>query len=103
MLKDVYRGYLLIRLSKIGIEWDISEKIMKFQDKEKKWEVTYVSPIYGSWDLIVEVSFEELEDFDQLITKLRSDEYIRDNMEELTSLVSSRANYLALRDKYKKI
>ena len=27
-----YRGYVLIRLSKIGTEWEISEKMMKMKD-----------------------------------------------------------------------
>ena len=99
---DSYRGYLLIRLAKIGTEWLVSEKMMAMVDPDKNWEITYATPIYGAWDLIVEVLFSRLEDLDLIVTGLRSDEDIRDNIEETTTLVSSRANYHATRKKYNK-
>jgi DNA-binding Lrp family transcriptional regulator len=99
---DSYRGYLLIRLARIGSEWEISERMMAMNDPKGDWEVTFASPIYGSWDVLVEISFKKLEDLDTVVTALRSDDNIRDSIEETTTLVSSRANYDDFRAKYKK-
>ena len=100
--QDFYRGYLLVRLAKIGTEWDISNRMMKMTDPEENWEITFACPIYGAWDLIVEVSFKRLEDLDQVVTALRSDDEIRANIEETTTLVSSKPNYNAIRKQFKK-
>jgi len=102
MSEDFYRGYLLVRLAKIGTEWDICEKMMALKDPENNWEITFTCPIYGAWDLIIEVSFKRLEDLDTVVTTLRSDEEIRDNIEETTTLVSSKPNYEAIRKQYNK-
>ena len=32
---DVYRGYLLVRLAKIGTEWDITKKMMDLKATKK--------------------------------------------------------------------
>jgi DNA-binding Lrp family transcriptional regulator len=93
MVEKYYRGYILARLSKIGSEWDMSEKMIKLKDPDKSWLITYVTPIYGSWDLIIEVSFTKLEDLDYVVTTFRSDESIRENIEETTTIVSSKPNY----------
>jgi DNA-binding Lrp family transcriptional regulator len=100
-MSDFYRGYLLVRLAKIGTEWDISEKMMAMTDPTENWEITFACPIYGSWDLMIEVSFKKLEDLDVVVTTLRSDETIRDSIEETTTLVSSKPNYNELRKKYR--
>ena len=102
MDRDYYRGYLLIRLASIGTEWEISDKLMELSDESGHWHITNVSIIYGSWDLVVEILFDSLESFDKLVVLLRSDENLRHNFEELTTLVSNKANYLALREKFKK-
>ena len=90
-MNKCYRGYILARLSRIGTEWQITDKMMTL--KGDSWKVTYCTPIYGSWDLIVEVSFEKLEDLDVVVTRMRSDVEIRENIEETTTLVSSKPNY----------
>jgi DNA-binding Lrp family transcriptional regulator len=104
MSDDYYRGYLLVRLAKIGTEWEISDKMMAMSDDsgEKNWDVTFACPIYGAWDLMVEISFKQLENLDQVVTSLRADEEIRDNIEETTTLVSSKPNYNEIREKFKK-
>lgn len=102
IMEDLYRGYLLIRLARIGTEWEISEKMMKMSDPSGNWEITFASPIYGSWDVLVEISFKKLEDLDVVVTSLRSDDEIRESIEETTTLVSSRANYNEFRALYKK-
>jgi hypothetical protein len=89
-----YRGYVLIRLSKIGTEWEISEKMMKMKDPKGSWIITYANPVYGSWDIIIEVSFKKLDDLDFVVTSLRSDEKLRENIEETTTIVSSKANWI---------
>jgi DNA-binding Lrp family transcriptional regulator len=90
-MQKCYRGYVLARLSRIGTEWEITEKVMNL--KANTWEITYATPIYGAWDLIIEVSFEKLEDLDVVVTQIRSDESIRESIEETTTLVSSKPNY----------
>jgi len=88
-----YRGYILVRLAKIGAEYDITEKMMKLKDPKGSWFVTFCSPIYGAWDIVIETSFKKLEDLDFIVTTLRSSEDIRDSIEETTTLVSSKPNY----------
>ena len=77
MSDDFYRGYLLVRLAKIGSEWAISNKMMEMVDPNGNWEITFACPIYGAWDLMIEISFKQLEDLDSVVTALRADEEIR--------------------------
>ena len=100
MSEDYYRGYLLIRLSKIGAEANLTDKMMALHDENGNWDVTFATPIFGAWDMIVEISFKTLEDLDTVITFLRADESIRNNIEETSTLVSSKPNYLKTQDKY---
>ena len=94
-MEKFYRGYVLVRLSKVGEEWKITDKLMKLKDKSgsNSWKVTYATPIYGAWDLICEVSFKKLEDLDIVVTALRADTEIREIIEETTTLVSSKSNF----------
>ena len=89
-----YRGYILCRLSKIGSEWDIVDTLKKINTEfSEKLKVTYASPIYGAWDLIIEASFEQLEELDSLVTKIRTNKGLQENIEETTTFVSSRPDY----------
>ena len=90
-----YRGYILFRLSKIGEEWHLVDKMMKMrsEDDGKQWLVTYCTPIYGPWDVIAEVSFKKLENLDTVVTAIRMDESVKDFIEETTTFVSSKPNY----------
>lgn len=96
MAEKYYRGYILIRLSKIGTEWDVVEKLMSMKsndDNGEEWSVTFATPVYGAWDLIAEVSFKHLENLDTVVTNTRMDAAINDFIEETTTLVSSKPNY----------
>jgi DNA-binding Lrp family transcriptional regulator len=87
-----YRGYVLCRLSKIGAEWDVVNKVIGMR-KDDSWIVTYASPVYGNWDLIIEVSFSQLDELDEIVTGIRTDDDLKDVIEETTTLVTSRPNY----------
>jgi DNA-binding Lrp family transcriptional regulator len=85
---------VLCRLSKIGSEWDIVDILKKLNnDFGDELRVTYASPIYGAWDLIVEVSFAKLEDLDKLVTQIRTNKMLSSWIEETTTFVSSRPDY----------
>lgn len=90
-----YRGYVLARLAQIGTEWDIVENALHLKptESDEDWEITYASPVYGMWDLIIEVSFTQLAHLDTVVTYLRNNEAFRDKIEETSTLVSSRPNY----------
>ena len=89
-----YRGYILCRLSKIGSEWQIVETLQTMNpDLGDDLQVTYASPIYGAWDLIIEASFSKLEDLDRLVTLIRTNNTLQKNIEETTTFVSSKPDY----------
>ena len=88
-----FRGYILVRLSKIGVEWQMANRVMTYKSDNDEWKVTYTTPVYGPWDIIIEISFKKLEHLDEVVTKMREDEVIRGSIEETTTLVSSKPNY----------
>jgi len=90
-----YRGYILCRLKKIGTEWDVVEKVkdLKSTEADEDWKVTYATPIYGGWDLIVECSFTKLQDLDKIVTFCRVDEDLSQWIEETTTLMGSRNDH----------
>jgi hypothetical protein len=90
-----YRGYILIRLKAIGTEWKVVNKLtgLKSNISEEKWEVTYVTPVYGGWDIIVECSFNKLLELDKIVSYIRIDEELSSWIEETTTLVSTKADY----------
>jgi hypothetical protein len=90
-----YRGYILVRLKIIGEEWKVVEKIsgLKSTEAGENWEVSYATPVYGGWDLIIECSFTKLEELDKIVTALRSDSEIASAIEETTTLCGTKPNY----------
>ncbi len=90
-----YRGYILIRLKIIGTEWKVVEKLtgLKSTDTEDDWKVSYCTPVYGGWDLIVECSFTKLQDLDKIVTFLRTNEDVAQCIDETTTLVGTKPNY----------
>ena len=90
-----YRGYILIRLKTIGTEWKVVKKLTNLQSKDntENWKITYVTPIYGGWDIVVECSFTKLQELDKIVTFIRIDEDISPWIEETTTLVSSKPDY----------
>ncbi len=90
-----YRGYILVRLKTIGTEWKVVEKLssLKSTESEENWRVTYVTPVYGGWDLVVECSFTKLQELDKIVTYMRLDDQLSQWIEETTTLVSSKPDY----------
>ena len=90
-----YRGYILVRLKIIGTEWKVVEKLssLKSTESEENWQVTYVTPVYGGWDLVVECSFTKLQELDKIVTYIRVDDQLSQWIEETTTLVSSKPDY----------
>jgi hypothetical protein len=90
-----YRGYILFRLKIIGTEWKIVEKLkrLKSTEADENWKVTYATPIYGGWDLIVECSFTNLRELDKIVTYCRVDEELSQWIEEITTLCGTKSNY----------
>jgi hypothetical protein len=60
---------------------------------EDDWEITYVTPVYGGWDLVVECSFNKKQELDKIVTYIRVDEDLSKWIEETTTLVSSKPDY----------
>ena len=90
-----FRCYILIRLKIIGTEWKVVDKIkgLKSKNDGNDWEVTYVSPIYGGWDLIIECSFKKLLHLDELISFCRKDKDLSEWIEETTTLIGLKPDY----------
>ena len=95
MKKDVktvskFRAYILLRLSHVGSEWDVCERIKKIFPRER---VDYACPVYGAWDIVIEVTFEELNQLDEVVTKIREDGMLKEVTEETTTMVAARNTY----------
>ena len=89
-----YRGYILIRLKIIGTQWKIVEKLNNLQPKKgEDWRITYTSPTYGGWDLIVECLFNNLEDLDKIVSFCRTDEDLKEWIDATTTLMSTTRNF----------
>lgn len=87
--------YILIRLKVIGSEWKVVDKLngLKSTESEGDWKVTYATPIYGGWDVIVECSFSKLNDLDKIVTFCRVDKDLSQWIEETTTLMGSKNDY----------
>ena len=90
-----YRGYILVRLKVIGSEWKVVDKLngLKSSEPDEDWKVSYATPVYGGWDLIVECSFSKLQDLDRIVTYCRVDEDLSQWIEETTTLCGTKPNY----------
>ena len=90
-----YRGYILIRLKTVGTEWKVVEKLinLKSTEPDENWKVTYASPIYGGWDVIVECSFSKLKDLDKINIFCQVDEELSRWIEETTTLCGTTRDY----------
>ncbi|MHA1794237.1 MAG: hypothetical protein ACTSVI_16460 [Promethearchaeota archaeon] len=94
MAGKYYRGYILCRLNKIGSEWEVVKGLKEMNsDFGEDLKVTYASPIYGAWDLIIEASFEKLENLDKLVTMIRINPVFQKNIGETTTFVSSKPDF----------
>ncbi len=90
-----YRGYILIRLKIIGTQWKVTDKLkgLKSNNQQEDWEVTYATPIYGGWDLMIECKFQNLEDLEKITSFCRSDDDLNQWIEATTTLISTKRNY----------
>jgi len=66
---------------------------LKSRDQRENWQITYVTPIYGGWDLLVECKFINLEDLDQIVSFCRTDLELSQWIEATTTLISTKKNY----------
>lgn len=85
-----YRAYVLLRLSNVGKEWEVVERIKEIFNRDT---VTYAVPVYGAWDIMVEVSYEQLDQLDMIVTKTREDDVLGQAIEETTTMVGARATF----------
>ena len=68
-------------------------KGLKSTESGENWMITYSTPVYGGWDLIIECSFSKLQDLDKIVTFCRVDNELGQWIEETTTLVSSRPDW----------
>jgi len=66
---------------------------LKSRNQRDNWEITYVTPIYGGWDLLVECKFINLEDLDEIVSFCRTDLELSQWIEATTTLISTKKNY----------
>jgi hypothetical protein len=80
----------------IGTQWKVTQKLknLKSIDKNEKWQITYVTPIYGGWDLLIECKFINLEDLDKIVSFCRNDPELSQWIEATTTLISTKRNYI---------
>ncbi|MEM3586766.1 MAG: Lrp/AsnC ligand binding domain-containing protein [Candidatus Jordarchaeaceae archaeon] len=71
-------AYILL-LTAVGKEHEIAETISKYDN------VTEAKVVYGSWDVVVRASLNDLSQLDVLVTKIRKLE----GVEQTSTLVSS--------------
>jgi hypothetical protein len=89
-----YRGYILVRLKIIGTHWKIVEKLKKLKPTgAQDWKITYASPTYGGWDLIIECAFINLENLDEIVSFCRFDPELSEWIEATTTLISTKRNF----------
>jgi hypothetical protein len=79
----------------IGTQWKVTEKLkgLKSQNDNKNWRITYVTPIYGGWDLLIECKFINLEDLNEIVSYCRNDPELSEWIEATTTLISTNKNY----------
>jgi len=79
----------------IGTQWKIIERLKDLNsiNPNERWEITYSTPIYGGWDLIVECNFTNLEDLDKIVSFCRTDTELSQWIEATTTLISTKKNY----------
>ncbi|MFX0010608.1 MAG: hypothetical protein ACFE9R_09855 [Candidatus Hermodarchaeota archaeon] len=84
----------MVRLKIIGTQWKIVEKLKSFQSNSgHDWKITYSTPTYGGWDLIIECVFNDLEDLDEIVSFCRSDSDLKEWIEATTTLISTKKNF----------
>ena len=85
-----FRAYILLRLANVGSEWEVCERIKNIFQRDR---VSYACPVYGAWDVVVEVTFDELNQLDEVVTKIREDSVLKEVTDETTTMVAARNTY----------
>jgi len=77
------------------MQWKVTEKLKGFEsnNKNENWKITYVTPIYGGWDLLIECKFINLEDLDNIVSFCRNDSELSQWIDATTTLISTKKNY----------
>ena len=84
----------MVRLKIIGTQWKIVEKLKSCQPNEGQvWKITYSSPTYGGWDLIIECVFNNLDDLDEIVSFCRTDNDLKEWIDATTTLISTKKNF----------
>ena len=68
-------------------------KGLKGKTQNEDWQITYVTPVYGGWDLLAECKFNNLEDLDKIVSFCRTDTELSQWIEATTTLISTKKNY----------
>ncbi|MFX1572466.1 MAG: hypothetical protein ACFFB0_06930 [Promethearchaeota archaeon] len=66
---------------------------LKSTDLDEDWKITYATPIYGGWDIMVECSFTKMRDLDKISTFCKVDKDLSQWIEETTTLIGSKKDY----------
>ena len=78
----------------IGTQWKIVEKLKHFQPKNgHDWKITYSSPTYGGWDLMIECVINNLDDLDEIVSFCRTDKDLKEWIDATTTLISTKKNF----------
>jgi hypothetical protein len=79
----------------ISTQWKVIERLKNLISSSPKedWEITYATPVYGGWDLLVECKFSNLEDLDKIVSSCRTDPELSQWIEATTTLISTKKNY----------
>lgn len=78
----------------IGTQWKIVEKLKVLRpDSDQDWHITYASPTYGGWDLIIECVFKNLEELDKIVSYCRTDNDLKEWIDATTTLISTTKSY----------
>ncbi|MFX1417605.1 MAG: hypothetical protein ACFE9N_01660 [Promethearchaeota archaeon] len=79
----------------IGTQWKVTEKLkgLKSSNLNEDWQITYATPVYGGWDLMVECIFDKLNDLDKIVSFCRTDPELSQWIEATTTLISTKKNY----------
>ena len=78
----------------IGTQWKIVEKLNGIKPQENEnWNITYVSPTYGGWDLIIECIFNNLQDLEKIVSFCRTDSELKEWIDATTTLISTKNSY----------
>ncbi|MCK4238490.1 MAG: hypothetical protein KAX33_05160, partial [Candidatus Lokiarchaeota archaeon] len=91
-----YKGYILLRLRETGSEWKVVEKVRNLKsredDEDEDWYVFYCTPIFGSWDILLEICLSKHEELDKLKTFFNIDEELSKMIEESITFISIKNN-----------